>query len=214
MMEMRVLVADDHAVVRKGVQQILSEDPDILKADEAASGREALRAIQEKEYDVLLLDIAMPEGGGLEVLEELRKRTRSPHILILSMYSEKQYALRALKSGADGYLTKDSLPAELLTAIHIGAAGRKYVSQALAEELAMELAGPGLDDAAPHKHLSGREYQVMCLLATGAAVTEIASKLGLSVSTVSTYRGRILEKLGVKNTAGVIRYAIRHGLVE
>ncbi len=212
-MEMRVLVADDHAVVRKGVLQILAEDPEVLRADEAASGREALRAIQEKEYDVLLLDIAMPEGGGLEVLEELRKRDRSPHVLILSMYSENQYALRALKSGADGYLTKDSLPAELLAAIHRVAAGRKYVSQELAEELALELAGSGPADA-PHKHLSGREYQVMCLLATGKAVAQIAAELGLSVSTVSTYRGRILEKLGVKNTAGVIRYAIQHGLVE
>ena len=212
-MKLRVLVADDHAVVRKGVQQILSEDPDILSADEAASGREALRAIQEKEFDVLLLDIAMPEGGGLEVLEELRKRARSPHVLILSMYSEKQYALRALKSGADGYLTKDSLPAELLIAIRKVASGRKYVSQALAEEMAMELTDPGPADA-PHKHLSGREYQVMCLLATGEAVTEIAAQLGLSVSTISTYRVRILEKLGVRNTAGVIRYAVRHGLVE
>lgn len=212
-MELRVLVADDHAVVRKGVLQILAEDPEVLRADEAASGREALRAIQEKEYDVLLLDIAMPEGGGLEVLEELRKRDRSPHVLILSMYSENQYALRALKSGADGYLTKDSLPAELLAAIHRVAAGRKYVSQELAEELALELAGSGPADA-PHKHLSGREYQVMCLLATGKAVAQIAAELGLSVSTVSTYRGRILEKLGVKNTAGVIRYAIQHGLVE
>ena len=212
-MELRVLVADDHAVVRKGVLQILAEDPEVLRADEAASGREALRAIQEKEYDVLLLDIAMPEGGGLEVLEELRKRDRSPHVLILSMYSENQYALRALKSGADGYLTKDSLPAELLAAIHRVAAGRKYVSQELAEELALELAGSGPADA-PHKHLSGREYQVMCLLATGKAVAQIAAELGLSVSTVSTYRSRILEKLGVRNTAGVIRYAIQHGLVE
>ena len=212
-MELRVLVADDHAVVRKGVLQILADDPDILRADEAASGREALRAIQEKAYDVLLLDIAMPEGGGLEVLEELRKRGSSPHILILSMYSEKQYALRALKSGADGYLTKDSLPAELLAAIHRVADGRKYISQALAEELALDLANIGPADA-PHKDLSGREYQVMCLLAAGKAVAEIAAELGLGVSTISTYRRRILEKLGVKNTAGVIRYAIRHGLVE
>ncbi len=212
-MELRVLVADDHAVVRKGVLQILAEDPDVMRADEAASGREALRAIQENEYDVLLLDIAMPEGGGLEVLEELRKRASSPHVLILSMYSEKQYALRALKSGADGYLTKDSLPAELLAAIHRVAAGRKYVNQELAEELVLELAGNGPADA-PHKQLSGREYQVMCLLATGKTVAQIAAELGLSVSTISTYRLRILEKLGVKNTAGVIRYAIQHGLVE
>jgi|WetSurMetagenome_2_1015567.scaffolds.fasta_scaffold148978_2 two-component system, NarL family, invasion response regulator UvrY len=212
-MELRVLVADDHAVVRKGVLQILAEDPDILRADEAASGRAALRAIQEKEYDVLLLDIAMPEGGGLDVLEELRKRERSPHVLILSIYSESQYAVRALKSGADGYLTKDSLPAELLAAIHRVAEGRKYLSTALAEQLALQLGGAGPADA-PHKDLSGREFQVMSLLAAGKSVAEIAAELGLSVSTVSTYRGRILEKLGVKNTAGVIRYAIRHGLAE
>jgi two-component system, NarL family, invasion response regulator UvrY len=212
-MEIRVLVADDHAVVRKGVLQILVEDPDILGADEVASGREALRAMREKEYDVLLLDIAMPDGGGLEVLEELRTRNHCPHVLILSMYSEKQYALRAFKSGADGYLTKDSLPAELLTAIHRVAAGRKYVSQALGEEMAMALAGRR-DEDAPHKDLSAREYQVMCLLAEGKTEAQIAVQLMLSTSTVSTYRGRILKKLGVTNTPGVIRYAIQHGLVE
>jgi two-component system, NarL family, invasion response regulator UvrY len=212
-MAMRVLVVDDHAVVRKGVLQILAEDSGILQADEAASGREALRALQEKKYDVLLLDIAMPGGGGLDVLEELRKRASSPHVLILSMYSEKQYALRALKSGADGYLTKDSLPDELLVAIHRVAEGRKYVSLALGEELAEELASGGAANS-PDKDLSGREYQVMSLLAAGKAVAAIAAELGLSVSTVSTYRGRLMKKLGVKNTAEVIRYAIRHGLVE
>ena len=212
-MAIRVLVADDHAVVRKGVLQILAEDPEILVADEAASGREALRAIQEKKYDVLLLDIAMPEGGGLEVLDELYRHAAHPHVLILSMYSEKQYALRALKSGADGYLTKDSLPTELLAAVRKVAAGRKYVSQALAEELAVALADNG-DAKAPHQNLSGREYQVMCLLAEGKPVAQIALDLAISVSTVSTYRTRILEKLGVSNTAEIIRYAIQHGLVE
>jgi two-component system, NarL family, invasion response regulator UvrY len=212
-MELRVLVADDHAVVRKGVLQILAEDPQICQADEAASGRQALRMLQEKEYDVLLLDIAMPDGSGLEVLEQLHKRPHSPHILILSMYSETQYAIRALKGGADGYLTKDSLPEELLAAVHKVATGRKYISQMLAEELAETIADNGLE-VAPHKALSGREYQVMYLLATGREVVEIAKELELSVSTISTYRGRIIDKLGVKNTAGVIRYAIRHGLVD
>jgi two-component system, NarL family, invasion response regulator UvrY len=212
-MKMRVLVADDHAVVRKGVLQILAEDPSITLVDEATSGREVLRMLQEKEYDVLLLDIAMPGGSGLGVLEDLRRQSSHPHVLILSMYSEKQYARRVLKSGADGYLTKDSLPEELLAAIHKVAGGRKYVSQVLAEELAVELSGDGTGEPL-HTRLSGREYEVMCLLAAGKEVGEIASELSLSVSTISTYRRRILEKLELKNTAEVIGYAIRHGLVE
>jgi two-component system, NarL family, invasion response regulator UvrY len=212
-MAIRVLVADDHAVVRKGVLQILSEEPDILAGDEAASGHEVLRLLLEKDYDVLLLDIAMPDGSGLDVLEELRKRSAVPHVLILSMYSEKQYAVRALKSGADGYLTKDSLPAELLAAVRKVAAGRKYVSQALAEQMVVELAGSGAADL-PHKNLSGREYQVMCLLAAGKPVSQIAAELSLSVSTITTYRSRILEKLGLKNTAEVIRYVIQNELLD
>jgi len=212
-MKIRVLIADDHAVVRRGVRQILAEEAQIAATDEAASGREALRVIQEKDYDLLLLDISMPEGGGMEVLEELRLKQKHPHVLILSMYPEKQYALRALKLGADGYLTKDSLPEELLAAIHKVAAGGKYVSGALAEELALELTG-GRSESQPHEILSEREYEVMVRLARGRSVAEIAAELAISVSTVSTYRGRVLEKLGVKNTAEIIRYAVQHGLVE
>jgi two-component system invasion response regulator UvrY len=209
----RVLIADDHAVVRRGVAQILATDPDILIVDEVASGREALLAVQQNAYDVLVLDIAMPEGSGLEVLEALRQRPAAPHMLILSMYPEKQYALRAIRLGADGYLTKDSLPDELLVAIHEVAAGGKYISHALAEELAVELSGDRARGA-PHTELSTREYQVMCLIANGKGLAEIAAELKLSVSTVSTYRQRILKKLGAENTAGIIRYAIQHGLIE
>jgi DNA-binding NarL/FixJ family response regulator len=208
-----VHIADDHVIVRRGVIQILSEDPEIFISGEASSGREALRLVRERRCDVLLLDISMPDGNGLEVLDELAKFTPRPKILILSMYPESQYARRALKSGADGYLTKDSLPEELLTAIHRVAVGRKYVSHRLAEELAGELAGEGGEDA-PHKSLSQREYMVMCRLAAGKSVGEIGVEMALSVSTVSTYRSRILEKLGVKNTAEIIRYAIQHGLSE
>lgn len=207
-MAIRVLVADDHAVVRRGVLQILSEEADIQAGDEAASGREVLKLLMEKDYDVLLLDIAMPEGSGLEVLEELRRHNPTPHVLILSMYSEKQYALRALKSGADGYLTKDSLPAELVAAIRKVAVGRKYISQALAEQMAIDLAEPS------HKNLSEREFQIIRLLASGKTVSQIALQLNLSVSTVSTYRKRILEKLALKNTSELMRYAIQNDLLD
>jgi two-component system invasion response regulator UvrY len=212
-MKARVLIADDHAILRSGVRRILAEDPDILAVDEVTGGWEALRAMRKKDYEVLLLDIAMKQGSGLEVLEALRKRVAAPHVLILSMYPEKQYALRSIKLGADGYLTKDSLPEELLEAVHKVAAGGKYISRVLAEELAEELAGMG-SGKTPHKELSEREFQVMRMLAGGMGLKEIANELKLSLSTVSTYRGRVMGKLGVRNTAGIIRYAVEHGLVE
>jgi two-component system, NarL family, invasion response regulator UvrY len=211
-MTIRVLIADDHTVVRRGVAQILADDPEITVVSEAATGRRVLAAVQEQEYDVLLLDIAMPEGSGLDVLEELRHIAHPPHVLMLSMYPEKQYAIRALKLGADGYLTKESLPEELLAAIHKVASGGKYVNQVLAEQLALELTG--ISDSNLYKTLSGREYQVMGLLARGKSITEIASELALSVSTASTYRVRVLKKLGLNNTSEIIRYAIQNKLVE
>jgi len=207
----RVLVADDHAVVRRGVRQILEEAPDMVVAGEASTCHEVLRAVWEHDYDVLVLDIAMPDGGGLEVLKQLRTLKPGLRTLILSMYSEKQYALRALMCGAAGYLTKESAPAELLSAIRKVALGGHYLTQTVAEELAAEVGGePGKE---PHASLSDREYQVLHLLATGKSVTAIAAELSLSVKTVSTYRGRILEKLGLKNTAEIVRYAFEHGLV-
>jgi len=208
----RVLVADDHTVVRRGVKQILSEAPDIVVVGEASTAHEAIRAVRQERFDVLVLDIAMPEGGGLEVLSQLWGLETRPHVLILSMYPEKQYALRALKSGASGYLTKESASEELVAAVRTIARGGRYVTQALAETMADELGNtPG---QAPHDRLSDRECQVMCLVAGGKTVTEVATELSLSAKTVSTYRARILTKLGVSNNAEIVRYAFQHGLVD
>ncbi len=208
----RVLVADDHAVVRRGVMQILSEAPDMVVAAEATNGSEVLRAVQQDGYDVILLDMALPDRNGLDVLRDIRSLRPDLHVLILSMYPEDQYAVRALKAGADGYLTKESAPDELLAAIQKVYRGGKYVTQSLAERLAEELEPTA--KKAPHEALSDRELQVMRLLAAGKTVKEIAAGLSLSAKTVSTYRARILEKLGLKNTAEIIRYALFHGLVD
>jgi DNA-binding NarL/FixJ family response regulator len=207
----RVLVADDHAVVRRGLLQVLEEVPAMIVAGEAATGRQVLQAVQREDYDVLVLDIAMPDGGGLEVLRQLKSLKPDLPVLILSMYSEEQYALRTLKAGAAGYLTKESAPDELIAAILKVARGGRYVSQSLAEELAVALAGELEQE--PHEALSDREYQVMCLLAAGYTVAEIATELSLSVKTVSTYRARMMDKLSLKCTAQIVRYALERGLV-
>jgi two-component system invasion response regulator UvrY len=208
----KVLVADDHAVVRRGVVQILAESPHIVVAGEASCGSEVLHAIWENDYDIVLLDIAMPGGSGLEVLKQLHSLKPEVQVLILSMYPEKQYAMRALRAGAAGYLTKDSAPDELIDAIDRISRGDKYITRSLAQELASELGGNA--DKELHEALSDREYQVMRLLAAGESVSEIALQLSLSVKTVSTYRTRILEKLNLKTTAEIIHYALAHGLVE
>ncbi len=208
----RVLVADDHAVVRRGLLQILEEEPAMVVAGEASTGRQVLQAVRREHYDVLVLDIAMPDGSGLEVLHQLKSLRPDLPVLILSMYSEKQYALRALKAGAVGYLTKESAPDELIAAILKAAGGGRYVTRSLAEELASALEVDLRGE--PHEALSDREYQVMCLLAAGHTVTEIATQLSLSVKTISTYRTRIRVKLGLKNTAEIIRYALQRGLVQ
>jgi two-component system invasion response regulator UvrY len=208
----RVLVADDHTVVRRGLLQILEEAPDTVAAGEASTGRQVLEALRKNDCDVLVLDIAMPEGSGLEVLHQLQNLKPDLPILILSMYSERQYAERTLKAGAAGYLTKETAPDELIAAIRQVAAGGKYISRSLAEELATALSGER--EREPHEALSTREYQVMCLLASGKSVTQIAAELSLSAKTVSTYRTRILEKLALTNNAEIIRYALQRELVE
>lgn len=207
----RVFIADDHAVVRRGMLQILEEAPDMVAAGEASTGGEALRALRQDDYDVLVLDISMPGGGGLEVLKQLQSLRPDLPVLILSVYSEKQYATRALRAGAAGYLTKDSAPDELVTAIRQVARGGKYITASLAATLADRL-----DDSsrALHEALSDRELQVMRLLASGETITDIATSLSLSVKTVSTYRARILDKLALESTADIIRYALEHNLVE
>lgn len=207
----RILLADDHTLFREGLKKILSATPDLLVAGEAATGNDVLRILQKETYDLVVLDIAMPDKHGLDVLKELRRRCPDLPVLMLSMYPEEQYGLRVLKAGAAGYLTKGSAPAELIAAIRRVACGRKYVGDSLAEKLASELTR---DLCGPlHKQLSDREYQIMCMLAGGTRVRDIADKLFLSSTTVSTYRARILEKMGMKTNSELTRYAMENELI-
>jgi DNA-binding NarL/FixJ family response regulator len=207
----RVLVADDHAVVRRGLVQILDEAPDMVVVGQASTGQEVLRVVRETDCDVLVLDISMPGGGGLEALKQLGALHPDLPVLMLSVYPEKQYATRALVAGAAGYLTKEAAPAELVAAVCQVARGEAYVSGSLAATLAERLR-PG--ESTPHEALSDREFQVMRMLASGSRITDIASDLSLSAKTVSTYRTRILSKLHLESTADLIRYALDHGLAE
>ncbi|RII27118.1 MAG: DNA-binding response regulator [Geobacter sp.] len=208
----KILIADDHAIVRKGLKQILDEEPDMVVVDECSNGSELLAKIGALECNLILLDISMPGRNGLEILEQLHREKPTLPVLILSMYPEEQYAFRALRAGAAGYLTKVSAPDELITAIRKVYWGGKYVTASLSEKLASEL---GRNIAGPsHDELSNREYQVMCQLAAGRSVTEISDGLSLSVKTVSTYRKRILTKMQMKNNAEIINYVIKHGLLD
>ncbi len=208
----KVLIADDHTILRQGLKQILAETSDIVVADEASSGQEVLDKVWENDYDVVLLDISMPGRSGLDILKQLKSERPDLHVLILSMHPEERYAVRALKMGASGYLTKASAPDELITAIRKVSLGGKYVNSSLAEALAFYLE---IDtEKPPHETLSNREYQVMCMIASGETVTEIAEELLLSVKTISTYRARILEKMNMKNNAELTHYAVKQGLVD
>ena len=205
----RVLVADDHMVVRRGVVQMLEEVGDMVVAGEASRGQEVLKLVQEGEYDVLLLDIGLPDISGIEVLKQVGILCPKLRVLIFSIYPEKQYAVRALKGGAWGYLTKESVAEELITAIRKIAEGERYISGSLGAELAREVG-----DREFHRALSDREYEILRLLGEGRTVAEIAVQLSLSVKTVSTYRARVLRKLGLESTAEVMRYAFEQGLAE
>jgi two-component system invasion response regulator UvrY len=209
---MKVLIADDHAVVRRGLRQILEAEPDLEVAGEATSSAEVMEALRTQRYDVAVLDITMPGRGGLDVLHHIRQTYPELRVLILSMHPEERYALRVLKAGAAGYLTKESAPDELITALRKVAAGGKYVSAALAERLADQI-GTSIDKP-PHERLSDREHQILCMIASGMSVGGIASELHLSTNTVSTYRARLLEKLKLANNAEITHYAIRNGLVD
>ena len=208
----KILIADDHAVVRRGLKQIVSETPDMVVAAEAITGYEVLDKVRGNDYDAVILDISMPGGDGLNILKQLKKKKPKIPILVLSVHPEDQYAVRALKAGAAGYLTKDSAPGELISAIRRVSCGRKYVSSQLAEKLASDLEtdkGRQL-----HEKLSDREYQVLCMMASGKKAKEIAADLCLSVKTISTYRSRILEKMRMKSNAELTHYAIKHELIE
>jgi two-component system invasion response regulator UvrY len=208
----RILVVDDHAIVREGLKQILADVNDMAVRDEAAGGQEALAKIRSGEFDVVLLDISMPGRSGLEILKEIKAERPKLPVLILSMHAEEQYAVRTLRAGASGYLTKASAPDELIGAIRKVSCGRKYVSSSLAEKLALEL---DIDTKKPpHATLSDREYQVMLMLASGKSVKEIADELFLSVKTISTYRSRVMEKMNMKKNAELTLYAIQNHLVD
>ncbi len=208
----RVLIADDHRMFREGLKQILSRQTDILVTDEAGDASELIEKVQAGDFDVILLDIAMPGRDGIDALKEIRRLKPGLSILILSMYPEDQYAVRAIKAGASGYLTKNRAGRELIAALKKVALGKKYISPDVGEQLASELERDS--DQALHKTLSDREYQVMCMIATGKTVKEIAGDLSLSVSTVSTNRARLLKKMALKNDAELTHYAIKHGLVD
>ena len=209
---LNILVADDHTIVREGLKQILSGVPDIIVAGEASDGNQALNQVYNGDYDLVLLDIAMPGISGLDVLKQLKTEKPDLPILMLSMYPEEQYAVRTLKAGASGYLTKESAPEELIAAIRKVCAGGKYVTSSLAEKLALYLKADFEKPA--HEHLSDREYQVVLMIASGKTVSQIATELSLSVKTISTNRSRALSKMGMKTNAELTYYAIKHGLVD
>ena len=208
----RVLIADDHAIVRQGLRQILADTPDMQVGGEAGDGFEAMRKIREEgPWDVLLLDVSMPGKNGIDTLKQIKGEMPRLPVLVLSMYPVDQYGVRLLKAGAAGYLTKESAPEQLVDAIRQVSSGRKFVSPEIAELLAEQL---GRDsDLPPHTQLSDREFEIMRQLAAGLTPTDIASKLNLSVKTISTYRTRLLAKMQLRNNAELMAYAMKHGLV-
>ena len=208
----KILIADDHAVVRRGLKQILSETVDMVVGAEAVNGQETLNKVRANDWGVVVLDITMPGRSGLDILKELKRERPKLPVLVLSMHSEDQYAVRVLKAGASGYMTKESAPDELVKAIRKVSAGGKYISPYLAEQLAYDLGGDF--EKPPHTALSDREYEVMCMIASGRMVSDIAKKLSLSVKTISTYRTRILEKMKLETNADLTRYAIDNRLID
>lgn len=207
----RVFIADDHPVVREGVKRLL-EKADFVFAGEASTSSETYRKVMDTDIDVLLLDLAMPGRGGLDTLSELKGLKPDLKVLVLSMHEEDPYAVRAIRAGAAGYLNKDSVSDELVDAIRTVAKGQRYISDSVATALAIYVENPS--EGKPHERLSDREFQVLCLMGSGKTATDIADELALSVKTVSTYRSRILEKMGMHNNAQLIRYAIENNLVS
>ena len=208
----RILIVDDHPVVRKGLREIIEETPDMVVTAEAGSGNEALEKIRKGDFDVAVLDISLPGRSGLDVLEKIKHENPELPVLVLSMHPEEQYAIRTLKAGASGYLTKETAPDELIEALQRISKRRKYISPSLAEKLAYELE---LDSERPfHETLSDREYEVMRMIASGKTVKEIAAELFLSTKTVTTYRSRILYKMRMKNNAELIHYALKNHLIN
>ncbi len=210
--QINVLIADDHAILRAGLRQVLSETEDIHVIAEASTANDAIKLCRTHPADVMLLDITLPDRSGIEALQYIKKDNPQISVLMLSMHREDQYALRALKAGASGYLCKQSASDELVDAIRLVAKGKKYISEAVAELLADQVSG---DSEKPlHEMLSNREYETLLMIASGQSVSEIADKLSLSVKTISMYRTRILEKMHFKHNAELTHYAIKNNLVE
>lgn len=209
---LKILIADDHAIVREGLKQILTDVPDMVVAGEAASGNQVLEMVRKETWDLILLDITMPGLNGLDTLKQLKKEKPDLPVLMLSMYPEEQYAIRTIKAGVSGYLTKESAPKELITAIRKVAQGGKYISASLSEKLATYLETDA--DKPLHERLSDREYQVVLMIAAGKTVGQIADDLALSVKTISTNRTRALRKMGMNNNAELTYYAMKNGLVR
>jgi DNA-binding NarL/FixJ family response regulator len=209
---LKILIADDHAIVREGLKQILMDVPDLVVAGEAASGNQVLEMVRKETWDLVLLDITMPGLNGLDTLKQLKKEKPDLPVLMLSMYPEEQYAIRTIKAGVSGYLTKESAPKELITAIRKVAQGGKYISASLSEKLATYLETDA--DKPLHEQLSDREYQVVLMIAAGKTVGQIADDLALSVKTISTNRTRALRKMGMNNNSELTYYAMKHGLIR
>lgn len=207
----RVIIVDDHPVIRRGLKQIIGAEPNMQVVGEARNAREAIQLVRRTACDAVVLDIALPGPSGLTVLDEMKSDHRRPPVLVMSIYEEEQYAIRVLKAGASGYLMKDSLPEELIKAIRRIASGGKYISPSLAEKLATSLTSPTTQQ---HEALSDREFQILSLIASGKTLKEIGESLCISGKTVSTYRARILEKMGMKTNAEMITYALKQKLIE
>jgi two-component system invasion response regulator UvrY len=208
----RILIADDHTIVREGLKQILQQTPDVDVADEAGDGEEVIQKVANRDYDLVLLDISLPGRSGLDILKQLKCMKPALPVLVLSMHPEEQYAIRSIRAGASGYLTKESASDELIEAIRRVARGRRYITSSLAEKMAFQME---LDTKKSlHESLSDREYQVLCMIASGKTVKEIAEVLSLSVKTISTHRTRVLKKMDMKNNAQLTHYAIKHGLID
>jgi two-component system, NarL family, invasion response regulator UvrY len=210
----RILIADDHAVVRAGYRQFLEADPSVTEVGEAASGDETLDALRRGQWDLLLMDIHMPDRSGLDILKHVSASFPDIRVLIMSGLPEEQYARNVLRAGASGYLSKDGSPEELLRAVRLVLKGRRYISAAMAESIAADLDNSSDQNGPLHTSLSTREFQNFCKLAAGMAVNRIANELSLSIKTVSTYRGRVLEKMGFKSNADITTYALRNGLIQ
>ena len=208
----RIVVADDHTIVREGLKQVLSAASDLSIVGEAQNGHEVLQRVRELEFDVLLLDMSMPGKSGIELIKQVRAEKPKLRVLVLSMHQEQQYAVRAIKAGASGYLTKESASAQLVSAIRKVAGGGAFITEAVAEQLA--LGAMPQADGPPHSALSDREFQVFRLLVSGKAVSNIADELNLSVKTVSTHKARIMQKMNMSNSTELIRYALQHRLID